>query len=417
MRTPRLGKRRKSLPNGFILDCWILKKKKKTRHSMANHSSLTHSSRSTSRLSMGMLMLVLCGLLASMVAAQGEASDIKVPQNSEWLKAVDLSRVPDIAVRPVGSGICPNATCDGTDNDRCFESCGNTPTKEDVYGCPKDHHWALTFDDGPSKYTHELLDLLDKSNIKATFCVLGSHVKEFPDVLRRAYQSGHQIASHTYSHPHLMSLTNEQIIYEVKATEEAIQEVLGITPKYIRPPFGEADARVKALLKSMGYKVLLWNVDPTDYDVFNLPDAPTKIQGAFKMAAAGKDTGLNPHEDVGFISLQHDLYKESIDQVPVVIDYLKGRGYKFVTSAECVDDKEPHRSPALMRAQTVDRAASASTSASSSTSSAAKSSSTASSSSNENIASPTNSHSGANTLSTSASLLLGLVALTFMFSA
>ncbi|KAF7723399.1 chitin deacetylase [Apophysomyces ossiformis] len=300
-------------------------------------------------------------LNSDVVYGQGETADIHVPQKAEWLNEVDLSTVPDGPVRPVGSGICENAVCDGEDNDRCFESCGNAPTADDIYGCPRDHQWALTFDDGPSSFTGQLLDILDKYKVKATFCVMGDHVKKFPAILKRAFESGHQIASHTYSHPHLMSLTNEQIIYEVKATEEAIKDAIGIRPKYIRPPFGEADDRVKSLLRTMGYKVLLWNVDPTDYDVYMMTDASKRIQGAFKLAAAGNDTGLNAHEDPGFISLQHgkasetflfhvnsflffalDLYKQSIDQVPKIIEHLSGLGYKFTTVAECVDDASPH---------------------------------------------------------------------------
>lgn len=251
------------------------------------------------------LFLLAAAAGLSLVQAQGEPEEIEVPKNPEWLEEVDLSTIPNVPVRPVGSGKCKNAKCDGTDNDQCFETCGNLPTSEDIYGCPKDHQWALTFDDGPSNYTIELLDLLDEHNIKATFCVMGVHVKKYPEIVKRAYESGHQIASHTYSHPHLMSLSNEEIVYELKATEEAIKDAIGIKPKYVRPPFGEADARVKAILKAMGYKVLLWNVDPTDYDVYMKPDASKRIQGAFRMAASGKDTGLNAHEDPGFISLQH----------------------------------------------------------------------------------------------------------------
>ena len=245
----------------------------------------------------------------SLINAQGDAEDVVVPKDETWLKQVDLTPVPNIAIRPIGSGICENVECDGPENDECFETCGNTPTPEDIYGCPKDHSWALTFDDGPSQYTDELLDILDEYDIKATFCVMGAHVEKYPEVVKRAYESGHHIASHTYSHPHLMSLTNEEIIYEMKATEKAIQDAIGIKPTYVRPPFGEADSRVKALMKSMGYKILLWNVDPTDYDVYMRTDASKKIRGAFKSAASGIDTGLNPHEDPGFISLQHGKYK------------------------------------------------------------------------------------------------------------
>jgi peptidoglycan/xylan/chitin deacetylase (PgdA/CDA1 family) len=247
----------------------------------------------------------LLALLSGVVRAQVDYDEIKTPQNKEWLHNVDLSSVPKLPIRAVGSGICPDSACDGTDNDRCFESCGNAPSPSDIYGCAQDHQWALTFDDGPSNYTAELLDILDKENVKATFCVMGSHVEQYPDILKRAYESGHQIASHTYSHPHLMSLSNDEIIYEVKSTEEAIEKAIGIKPHYIRPPFGEADDRVKGLLQTLGYKILLWNVDPTDYDVYMYRNASKVIQGTFKMAAQGNDTGLNLHEDPGFISLQH----------------------------------------------------------------------------------------------------------------
>ncbi|ORX47790.1 glycoside hydrolase/deacetylase, partial [Hesseltinella vesiculosa] len=266
--------------------------------------------------------------------------DIAVPKNDEWLTQVDLSLVPNLPVRPVGSGTCKAAKCDGSDNDKCFETCGNKAIPSDMYGCPRPLEWALTFDDGPSQYTGELLDYLDSLGIKATFCVMGSNVKQYPQFVKRAHESGHLIASHTYSHPHLMSLTNEQIINEIKATEEAVFDVTGFRPSYVRPPYGEADERVKALLKTMGYKILMWNVDPTDYDVYSLPFGGDMIQSAFRKAADGKDTGLNALNDPGYISLQHDLYKESVQQVPEVVKYLTSKGYRFVTVAECTKEED-----------------------------------------------------------------------------
>ncbi|KAI8068586.1 hypothetical protein BC940DRAFT_366788 [Gongronella butleri] len=294
----------------------------------------------------GIFLAVTLATLSNVhVAAFGSVEgDTIVPRNDAWLKEVDISSVPGLPVRPVGSGTCKNAKCDGSDNDKCFESCGNKATPSDIYGCPRPLQWALTFDDGPSEYTGELLDHLDSLGIKATFCVMGANVKKYPHFLKRAYEGGHLIASHTYSHPHLMSLTNEQIINEVKATEEAIRDVIGVRPSYIRPPYGEADDRVKALMKAMDYKLLLWNVDPTDYDVYSQPDAGDIIKAAFKKAANGVDTGLNSHNEPGYISLQHDLYKQSIQQVPEIVNFLKAKGYSFVTAAECINDSNPHRS-------------------------------------------------------------------------
>ncbi len=120
------------------------------------------------------------------------------PNNKAWLEGVDFSSISG-KVRPVGSGVCEDAKCDGSDNDECFESCGNTATAEDIYGCTSEKTWALTFDDGPSNFTTELLDILDASKIKATFVVMGAHAKKYPDIIRRAFQSGHQIASHTFN--------------------------------------------------------------------------------------------------------------------------------------------------------------------------------------------------------------------------
>lgn len=278
------------------------------------------------------------------------------PSNKAWLEGLDLSDVPG-KVRPVGSGVCEDAKCDGTDNDECFESCGNVATAEDIYGCNTEKTWALTFDDGPSNFTTELLDILDAAKVKATFVVMGAHAKLYPEVIRRAFQAGHQIASHTYSHPHLMSLTNEQIVDEVRATEEAIKSAIGVKPKYLRPPYGEADERVKAILKKMGYKVLMWNVDPTDYDVHMLKSGAERIQRAFDKAVQGGPNSLNVHKDPGYISLQHDLYKNSIAQVPLVVKKLQARGYNFMTAAECVGDSEPHERDAdsvVINAQSVE---------------------------------------------------------------
>ncbi|KAF1797938.1 hypothetical protein FB192DRAFT_1311691 [Mucor lusitanicus] len=266
------------------------------------------------------------------------------PSDEKWLDGLDLDDIEG-RVRPVGSGVCEDAKCDGTDNDRCFESCGNMATEDDIYGCPSERTWALTFDDGPSNFTIELLNILDKANVKATFCVMGAHAKQYPEIIKRAYDAGHQIASHTYSHPHLMSLSNEKIVYEVKATEEAIQAAIGVKPRYIRPPYGEADARVKSILKKMGYKTLMWNVDPTDYNVHMLKDGAQRIQRAFDDIASGKPSTLNAHNDSGFISLQHDLYQTSIGQVPKIIEALRSKGFKMSTAAECVGDKKPHASP------------------------------------------------------------------------
>ncbi|KAG1079574.1 hypothetical protein G6F42_023693 [Rhizopus arrhizus] len=91
----------------------------------------------------------------------------------------------------------------------------------------------------------------------------------------------------------------------------------------------------------MGYKTLMWNVDPTDYNVHMLKDGAQRIQRAFDDIASGKPSTLNAHNDSGFIN----LYQTSIGQVPKIIEALRSKGFKLSTAAECVGDKKPHASP------------------------------------------------------------------------
>ncbi|KAI8884133.1 carbohydrate esterase family 4 protein, partial [Backusella circina FSU 941] len=280
---------------------------------------------------------------AKPVELKNKENGIIIPTNPEWLKGINLSKISG-KVRPVESGLCTAPKCDGSDNDDCYKNCGCNPIETDVFGCTVKNSWALTFDDGPSNSTLELLDHLKNINVKATFCVIGSYVKQYPQVLKRIYDEGHQIASHTYSHAHLMSLTNEEIIYELKATEEAVREITGVVPKYLRPPFGEADARVKALLKEMGYKLLMWNVDPHDYNHQMKENGGDLIQKGFEeiVMGTGGVNNLNVHKDPGYVSLQHDLYERSIRQVPKAVKLIQDKGFKMMTVSECIGDSQAH---------------------------------------------------------------------------
>ncbi|KAK9717641.1 chitin deacetylase [Basidiobolus ranarum] len=269
----------------------------------------------------------------SITLAQEAGTTALAHSDPSWSKQYDLSSVPDIAPKPVGSGTCKNSQCGPDDCEKCWESCGNCALPEDIYGCQAGE-WALTFDDGPSQYTTQLLDILAAAKVKATFLMIGSNIVQFPDVVKRAYDEGHLIASHSWSHPHLMSLTNDQIVAEVRATEDVIVNITGVKPAFIRPPYGEADNRVKAIFKAMGYHTLLWNMDTLDWDIADKKENPSLILESFKQALA-KGTDLNAHDDPGFISLQHDIYIDTVKQTPNVEKLLLQSNFHFVLANEC----------------------------------------------------------------------------------
>jgi peptidoglycan/xylan/chitin deacetylase (PgdA/CDA1 family) len=106
----------------------------------------------------------------------------------------------------------------------------------DITHCNHRNDWALSYDDGCGPYTMDVLDALAKYNISATFFVVGSRIIECPHILAEQYRRGHQIAIHTWSHPSLIQLSNDQVVAELLWTAKIVYDVIGVIPTMIRPP-------------------------------------------------------------------------------------------------------------------------------------------------------------------------------------
>ncbi|KAF9570577.1 chitin deacetylase, partial [Mortierella alpina] len=183
---------------------------------------------------------------------------VQDPQVQAWLKLVDFSKVP--VYPPSVKGACPTDVA-SIPKDRCWWTCQKCEAPDDVTFCPKTGTWGLTYDDGPSPDSPRLYDELKKHNTKATLFIVGSRAISYPEVLKRAYNEGHQIAIHTWSHPSMTGLSNEQIVAELKWTEKAIFDIIGVTPLYWRPPYGDVDARVRNIATQLGFKTSIWTQD------------------------------------------------------------------------------------------------------------------------------------------------------------
>ncbi|KAF9403939.1 Carbohydrate esterase 4 protein [Podila epigama] len=132
--------------------------------------------------------------------------------------------------------------------------------------CSSKDTYAIAFDDSPGQLTDELLDFLDEQNLKVTFFVNGDNWNciyntESKRLLRRAYVAQHQIAAHPWSQMDLESLSDEAIRQEMFKIEQAFRQILGVVPRYMRPPFGEHSPRVQKVLQELGYVLVLWDVD------------------------------------------------------------------------------------------------------------------------------------------------------------
>jgi peptidoglycan/xylan/chitin deacetylase (PgdA/CDA1 family) len=187
---------------------------------------------------------------------------------------------------------------------------------------------AMTFDDGPSaKFTPKLLDLLAARHIKVTFFVLGELVAENPQVVARAAQEGHEIASHSWSHPNLAKMSQENVRSQLQRTDDAITSATGKRPTLFRPPYGSITPREKAWIHDQfGYDIILWDVDPLDWK----RPGPAVVRSRIL-----KET--RP----GSIVLSHDIHPGTIEAMPSTLDELQAKGFKFVTVSELINMATP----------------------------------------------------------------------------
>ena len=176
---------------------------------------------------------------------------------------------------------------------------------------------ALTFDDGPSQYTSQLLDGLAARGARVTFFMLGQMAEGRKDLVKRAWEEGHQICSHTYGHPDLKTLSSDAVRSQFTRTDAILDSALGFDGTYmIRPPYGNYNQNV---LNIGGVPFFYWSVDTRDWESRNADSAYNEF-----LRSAGD----------GSIVLMHDVYPTTITAALRAIDTLQSQGYQFVTVAE-----------------------------------------------------------------------------------
>jgi len=126
---------------------------------------------------------------------------------------------------------------------------------------------ALTIDDGPDPaYTPQVLRLLDKYGMQASFCVVGVHAEAYPSLVRDIHRAGHVIVNHSYTHMlPFNSLTEKRIVWEITKTQRTIEHVAGVTPQLFRAPGGDWSRFIYRAIAAYGLEPLDWDVDPRDW--------------------------------------------------------------------------------------------------------------------------------------------------------
>jgi cellulose synthase/poly-beta-1,6-N-acetylglucosamine synthase-like glycosyltransferase/peptidoglycan/xylan/chitin deacetylase (PgdA/CDA1 family)/spore germination protein YaaH len=194
-------------------------------------------------------------------------------------------------------------------------------------GAGTSHQVALTFDDGPDpKWTPLILDILKAANVKAAFFLVGQNAEEYPDLVRRIVEEGHEIGNHTYYHPNLALCWPEHVRIELNATQLLLETITGRSTTLFRPPYAADTSPSKIseltplqLAQDLGYLVVLENIDPQDWA---RPGADVILQ---RVKQQRRD---------GSIILLHDAggdREQTVEALPRILDYLKTRGDSIVS--------------------------------------------------------------------------------------
>ena len=181
----------------------------------------------------------------------------------------------------------------------------------------------MTFDDGPDpKWTPKVLDILKAENVKAAFFIVGVNAEEYPDLVRRIVEEGHEIGNHTYYHPNLALCWPEHVRLELNATQLLLETITGRVRRHLfRPPYAADTSPSKIselaplqIAQDLGYLVVLENIDPQDWA---RPGADIILQ---RVKQQRRD---------GSIILLHDAggdRSQTVEALPRILDYLQTRG-------------------------------------------------------------------------------------------
>ncbi|KAG0333058.1 hypothetical protein BG000_009512 [Podila horticola] len=201
-----------------------------------------------------------------------------------------------------------------------------------VKSCQIGNAIAITFDDGPFEYTNDLLDILDRENVKATFFLNGRNIGNiyaYPSIVKRAYRSGHQIGSHTWDHVDLSTVSLDEVADQMNRLDNYLKRILGVRPVFMRPPFGYLNWQAQNWLINQGYTIVVWNIDTNDW---RHPEDVDQSLDEYRRALGGLGA-----RDQGFIALEHDTLGSTAHKLaPAVIKYAKQQGYNLVTVGACL---------------------------------------------------------------------------------
>lgn len=174
----------------------------------------------------------------------------------------------------------------------------------------------LTFDDGPSEYTPQVLRTLDRFDVRATFFMVGEQVAFHPQYAQRVARAGHRIGNHTWTHPRLSETPFGDELEQLRRTNRLIEALTGRAPTLMRPPFGDYDAETEAATARLGLSMIGWDASSADWNPL------VTSRQIVKWTLRDIDAG-------GSVILMHDTHPATVAALPRIIRALRRRGHEL----------------------------------------------------------------------------------------
>jgi peptidoglycan-N-acetylglucosamine deacetylase len=187
---------------------------------------------------------------------------------------------------------------------------------------------ALTFDDGPSESTPELLSILASYNAPATFFQCGMNVRRLPAVAREVAGAGHEIGNHTHSHPRLYFKSAAFIGHELELAQEAIESVTGIPPRYFRAPYGVRWFGLRRSQRRLALTGVMWTTIGVDWKLSAERVVTRLLRGARNGAILCLHDGRS-------VDVRPDI-RVTMESVKQIVPVLADRGFHFETISEII---------------------------------------------------------------------------------
>lgn len=179
---------------------------------------------------------------------------------------------------------------------------------------------ALTFDDGPHPMTEKILDLLQYSDVKATFFCIGSQIEKYPEIFKRIIREGHLVGNHSYSHTKSFGfLSTDELEKEIVQTNVIIEKISGKKVLFFRPPFGVTTPNLSKAVKELKTKVIGWNIRSLD----TVTEDENQILSRIKKK-------LVP----GGIILMHDTSQKSVNVLERLLLFLQSENYEVISTEQ-----------------------------------------------------------------------------------